>query len=319
MKRFLVKYLRNKYIQWIFIALLCISTLLILFPPDILYFKKLSNYAVHWMLLCLVAGLFFLIFNIHRLLFVCFGAAGIICLFLMNSFNPELFQEKKYQKERGISVLFANPSLSNDDYASTMKSITIPNVDLILLEEVTPDWFDMLEDVRRIYPYHLLYVMSDFSGKAILSKLPLSAPDTILTEGNSILKSSVLYDGKDTIDIFVSNSLPPLTMQDYNQLNDNLGILTEYIKIREKRSIIGANFNIVPWSPELLQFKSNVNFNSSRRDNSQSHLTMSFFGIFNTPKNEILFSQDLECNQFNIIVDTRENPLGLFGRYYLKG
>ena len=160
--------------------------------------------------------------------------------------------------------------------------------------------------------------MSDFSGKAILSKIPLFYNDTIKTNGNSILKSSIQYENLDTIDIFICNSLPPITMQDYKKLTENLKTLSEYIGTRNKRSIIGANLNIVPWSPELLQFKSKSNFNSSRRDNSQSHLTMSFFGIFNTPKNEILFSQDMDCNQFNIIVDNNENPIGLFGRYYLK-
>ncbi|HOJ89555.1 MAG TPA: hypothetical protein PLH86_00550 [Saprospiraceae bacterium] len=310
--------MRNKYIQWILIAIYAICTVIILFPPDVLLFKKVSNYAVHWMMFCLFSGIVFLIFGLNRLLFFCFGASGAISLFLMSSFNSELKIQKTEKSERGMTVLFANPSLSNDDYYNTVRSIAAPNVDIILLEELTPDWLDLLNDLKKIYPYHLIYAMSDFSGKAILSKIPLFYNDTIKTNGNSILKSSIQYENLDTIDIFICNSLPPITMQDYKKLTENLKTLSEYIGTRNKRSIIGANLNIVPWSPELLQFKSKSNFNSSRRDNSQSHLTMSFFGIFNTPKNEILFSQDMDCNQFNIIVDNNENPIGLFGRYYLK-
>ena len=69
-KRFLVKYLRNKYIQWILIAIYAICTVIILFPPDILLFKKVSNYAVHWMMFCLFSGIVFLIFGLCRYHFI---------------------------------------------------------------------------------------------------------------------------------------------------------------------------------------------------------------------------------------------------------
>lgn len=308
---------KDEWQVWVILFIVIITTV-ILFPPNHLIFKKLSVYVIHWMLLLLFGGLFFLINGVNRLLYFCFGATGIICLFLMNSFNSKLKDIDISNSEGGVTVLFANPSLSNDNYNNTMKAIAIANVDIILLEEITPDWLDLLADLKKLYHYSVIYAQSDYSGKAILSKIPLINPDTIYTNTNSILGAKFVFDLTDSFDLYVCTSLPPLVMNDYNKLNLYLNQLSSIILNTKNSVFVGSNFNIVPWSSELMNFKNITNLQGSRRDNSQSHLNNSFFGIFNTPKSEILYSNKLDCSFFNIIKDSQSNPFGIFGRYHKK-
>ncbi|MGB4968443.1 MAG: hypothetical protein WBO31_02850 [Saprospiraceae bacterium] len=304
----------SKLFQWIIISVIILISLVFLFPPNYLIVREYSGYAIHWMLICLIIGIISLFIGNEKILYSSFFASGLIAFFLMNSFNTDL-RLASFNNPSSISVLFANLTLSNDDENKTMNTIYLIDADIVLIEELTPDKIKLLQEIRSKYPYQSMLPRVDPLGKAVLSKFKFYEESSFGIFGNPILNLGVINDTNDSFKILVSNSLPPITLNSYQKLNLFLDSLAVKIKLDFPNVLLAANFNLVPWSKELRNFRIQTGLVASRRDNNEGESNSGAFGILNTPNNDIFYSKGLECSRFNVLKDTKDNAFGLYGRY----
>ncbi len=306
-----------QYIQIAIVLVIFAVSALFLFPPDFLIAKQISNFAIHWMLICLLAGILALFLNNELYLFACFISCGIMAFYLMNSFNTEL-KISRLASPNSIELLFANPTLSNDDGKLTLARIIRCNADVVLLEEFTPNWIAEVEAIRSYYPYQIRIPRADPLGKAILSKYPLLSNTQHEFASNPVLHVALLNKHNDSFQIIVSNSLPPITMSSFRSLDLFLDSLSAELQKSLSNVILAANFNVVPWSRELRKFRVQTGLMSSRRDNTDAVSQSGSMDILNVPNMEVYYSGDLECAGFQLLSDTKGNPIGVLGRYQHK-
>ncbi|MCC6753472.1 MAG: endonuclease/exonuclease/phosphatase family protein [Saprospiraceae bacterium] len=303
--------------QWAVVGLIIAVSIIFLFPPDLLIAKLFSSYAVHWMLFCLLAGIVSLFMGYERLLYTCFICTGVLAFYLMNSFNTDL-KFSKLSRPNSIQVLFANPTLSTDRLDETMEHLLGQGADLIILEEFTPVGVELATHGRSDYPHQYLLPRADTQGKGVLSKLPLIGARQQEWMGNLVVDFGVTIPGSDTLHVCISTHLPPITMDGYRKLGSFLDTLAGELSRTTSRQLLVANFNLVPWSRELRNFRRLSGLKASRRDNADAGQANSPIDILNAPNFELMYSNDLECTGYSTVVDSSGKTIGLVGRYQHK-
>lgn len=237
----------------------------------------------------------------------------IFSLVLQLSFNTSI----KFASENSdlsISVLFANPSLSTDDRDNTFRILDSIQADLVIFEELTPEWRELTNLFVKNYPSNITIFRIDPMGKGIFSKkFPGSGYHFHLQQSGNIgpFKNS---ENQDFI-VGICNSTPPFTLHDYNKLNLFLDTLSHALNLSLSPKILATNLNIEPWSRELREFRNQTNLMSSRRQNNEGLNNKTLLSVFNAPNGEIIFSKDFECSYFNVITDSNGNPIGILGKY----
>ncbi|MBV6472552.1 MAG: hypothetical protein JPMHGGIA_00809 [Saprospiraceae bacterium] len=303
--------------QWASVVMIIAVSIAFLFPPDLLIAKLFSSYAVHWMLFCLLVGIVSLFMGYERLLYTCFICTGVLAFYLMNSFNTDL-KFSKLSRLNSIQVLFANPTLSNDRLNETIKRLLSQDADLIVLEEFTPEGIEVATQGRSDYPHQYLLPRADTQGKGVLSRLPLDGARQREWMGNIVVEFGVTLPGSDTLHVCISTHLPPITMDGYRKLGSFLDTLAGELSRHTSRQLLVANFNLVPWSRELRNFRRLSGLKASRRDNADAGQANSPIDILNAPNLELMFSNDLECTGYSTVVDSSGKTIGLVGRYQHK-
>ncbi len=301
-------------IQWILIAMILGISILFIFPPAFLLIYRFSDYAIHWMLLCLLIGIVSLFIGNEKFLYSCFFSSGILAFFLMNSFNTYL-RLVSLNNPASISLLFVNLTFTNDDINSSLQSIYNMDPDILVLEELSPDNIEKLQSTRARYPYQTMLPRIDPLGKAVLSKFPFYEESSFGIFGNPILSLGLTNQLNDSFKILVSNSLPMETSNSFSRMNEFLDSLSVKIKKDFPNVILSANFNLVPWSRDLRNFKIKTGLMASRKDNNEGISNTRTLSILNTPNNEIFYTRSLECSYFKVLLDSEGNELGLYGRY----
>ncbi|MEP7194951.1 MAG: endonuclease/exonuclease/phosphatase family protein [Saprospiraceae bacterium] len=304
-------------LQWSVAICLILVTCIFIFPPEYLLAKQFSKYAVHWMFLCLIIGIACMFLNLENLLFTSFGCSGILATLLLYSYNSSINLADEKIKE-SISIEFINPTISTDDFDKTFSLLLRQDPDVLVLEEVTPEWRWITEELSEKYKFSVVLSRVDPFGKAIFSKFKFEQIDTLEYKNNPIIIANARVNDNKIIQISAANALPSITMTDFNKLNLYLEKLSKVILSNKLPLILSANFNLVPWSKELRDFKLQTDLNSSRRDNNDGSALKTIWSFFNIPKNEIFYSKELECSEFKEIYDSNLNTIGLFGRYQFK-
>lgn len=313
----MIKYQISESIQWALVGFIITMSLLFLFPPDFLLAKQFSEYAIHWMVICLIIGILALFLENEKFMYSGFMSSGVIAFYLMNSFNTDL-RLANFNNTNAITVVFANLTLGDDDEEKALGSIYLKDADIMIFEELTPEEVPLLQKLKARYPYQFMLPRVDPMGKAVLSKLKFQSHQSFDINGVPVLQLKLVNDFEDSFDIVVANCMPPITMKTYQNVSRFLDSFAMRINLQYQNAIVAANFNLVPWSRELRNFRIQAGLISSRRDNTEGGTNTNALGILNAPNNEIFYSKNLECSMFHVINDSKSKQLGLYGRYQRK-
>ncbi len=309
----ITKILNLKYIHLSLSVLIILGALVCVFPPDFFIFKMSARFAVQIMLSYLALGLIFLSFKSYKLMFTSFACCAGLCLFLKYTTNSDLALAAP-SNEEAISIAHFNVSAS-DDYDFIIDEILKADADLISLQEVTPDWGIVLkESLIEKYPYSKTVVRFDPFGLAIYSKLPFSNIDTFVCDNvPNIFGTLKLEESNREICFITSHALPPFYTSDYQKLRKHLRRIASFSNESDCPVITMGDYNAVPWSYEIQDFRSVSNLSDSRRGffpNSNGS-----FSIFQLPSDHIFYSNQLKCIHFEDMEHTEAGHLGVKGAY----
>ena len=307
------RFLERKYINLTLSAILVSGVLVCILPLDSFVFKASAQYAVQIMLSYLALGLVFMALKSYKLMFTSFACCASLCMFLKYTTNSEI-RPIQPSNEDIVDVAHFNVSAS-DDYQFMIDKILNTNADLVSLQEVTPDWDIVLKEaLAEKYPHSKTVVRLDPFGLAVYSKAPLINVDTfICAEVPNIVGSLSLGNPGKEICFITSHALPPFYSGDYKRLRNHLHRIAEYAQESVCPVITIGNYNAVPWSYEIQDFRSVSKLSESRRGffpNSNGS-----FSIFQLPSDHIFHSNQLKCIDFEDMEDPTAGHLGVKGTY----
>jgi len=310
--------LDKKFVQYAISVALVTGVVLIFFTPMVGFLKKLSNFSVHIMLLYLLAGMFFFLFDQKRLVIVSLACCGTLCLYLKNASNQDL-RLARVNAGPSLSVGLVDLSLAEDGYEKTIENILNINADVLSFQELTPNWLPVLNELLcKEYPYHHTMVRIDPFGIGVYSKLPILATDTFFFGHIPNLVTSVeVVDNNLPFHIIHSISEAPVNEAAYMDIEDHFREVTHYLGNLEGPVITVGNYRLPSWAPEIQEYKFNAGLKDSRRDGlpRPSRGIASFFGV---PVDHIFYSEGLECTNFKVLLNENYSHLGIYGSYQLK-
>lgn len=288
-------------------GILILITLAAILPPDIFFFKVVSKYLVQIMFSFLTLGLLFLFFSDERSMMLSFICCGVLCLFLRT--RSPFFAVP--QVSENFSVATFNLALSDDGYDTTILTIIDADADLIALQELTPDWHNYLQNnaaLKKLYPFDTSIVRLDFHGLAIFSKYRFASIDTFHFREIPNIIGSIAHDSLSQPVCFISShTTPPVNTNAYERIDSHLQVVAQRALELRKPVLVMGDFQVMPWSSEVVRFKTKGVLLDSRRDMSLTYL----------PYDHIFYSKELECTDFKSIGTKNTTHLGVMGEFQL--
>lgn len=314
----IAKILNTNLVQYTIIAILSISTLVCIFPPNLLFFKWTANFAFHLMLLQFFLGLFFLVVRQPRLTFVAFVTTAILCLFLKQASNTD-FSPPTPTNAPSIKIAQFNLSNSDENAAITIHSIKETEADLISIQEITPFWDSLLQqELQNNYPFHYMTHHVNIFGLAIYSKNELLSIDTFSYRNiPNIIGQMVIENYQDPIYFISTLTTPPASYKDYTQLTKHLQKVGERCNTINGPLLTFGDYNAVPWSDEIQDFRDQTHLLDSRRGFMPTYPDGAL-NFFWTPIDHIFFSNHFNCLSFGTISGETSRHLGIQGVFQLK-
>ena len=290
-----------------FTGVILASVLVCVLPIDMGIFRSSSNYTVHIMFANLALGILFLILDEKQLLFISFLACALLCIYL-KTFSNNVLKLPTKTVQASLNIAQLNITSTHEHIYETIESIKNTDVDILSLQEITPDLGILLkQELAELYPYRsIVYRKEDFLGIGIFSKLPFANIDTFYVDDIPNLSMDVLCADKET-SIITSFVYPELSSADNTKVLAQFEAIQKYAKQKSKPIIAVGDYNQLQFSNYLKELKREAFLNDSRR-----------FQFFDNPTDHILFSSHFECVEFQTISNRFTNHLGIKGSYQLN-
>jgi len=299
----------NGLLGWIIGIVLVAIALIAMFPPQMSILKQASEYAVYIMLCFLFLSMLFMLLKKEKLMFLSLACTGILCLFLKGSSNANfIFPERNNQPT--VSLAQINLSYIDQGYEELLKIIKDLDPEIISFQEVTPDWDYILKtNLSQDYVSKFSLVRIDPYGMAIYSKKMIANIDTFMYEEIPNISSEFRLN-EETFNLVSSYLLPPLYSTSAAKSQSHLRKISAKLAALSGPIFALGDYNLVPWSPELRDFREKTGLLPSRRTIGVVKLQI--------PHDHIMHSIEMECINFQEIEDSRLNHIGIFGTYQLR-
>lgn len=266
--------------------------------------------AVFIMMGFLGIGLVAYFFNLRKVILVSFACSGILCVFLKSASTSNL-KLPEVNNETKVSVAHVNVSSAEDSYEAFTHELLQRDLDIISIQEVKPDWSRFLsKELQKEYPYHIENVRIDPFGMAIYSKYPILEVDTIFYNNIPFLISKVEIDQDKIVTIMNAMILPSINNALDKTQDAQLKFAANYLASNEGTELVIGDFNMVYWSSRIRDFRNMTDLKNSRRDVSQSVLSIPYDHIFHSP--------DIECTFFKDMIDSSGHRLGIYANFQFQ-
>lgn len=255
-------------------------------------------------------GMIAYLFNARRIIFSSFAACALLCVFLKSASNSNL-KMPEINDETKLSIAHVNVTSAEESYEALTNDLLSRNLDIISFQEVKPDWSRFLrQSLEETHPYIIENVRIDPFGMAIYSKFPFQYIDTMFAEEVPFLSAKIELSEETEITIVNTMILPSINSKLDSTQRGQLQYIQEYLKANEGSELVIGDFNMVYWSNRIREFRESAALLNSRRDVSQS--------VLSVPYDHIFHSSDLECTMFRDMIDSSGNRIGIFAnlQYY---
>ncbi len=307
----MAKFFRHRRVRQISTLLLLAGALACMFPPDSYSLKWWSGHAEHITVTYLLLGMILLLSNNIRLMFVCLGCSAAISFFLLESSNRKI-KDSKPTDMPFIRVAHFNVANSEGEVYDFLETLLSRNADILSIQELTPDWDSILhKTLAKQYPYSIS--LPDLSnGIALYSRFQPSKTDTFYFNNIPNIAMACQPEGfQNQVWVIGSYIRAPLNGRAFEEMKGHLERISFYANKLTDPVVSIGEFNTVPWSLEMQDFRSATDLCDARRGIKPSQLDGNF-PLFKVPIDHILFSKDkFDCPSFETVGNKHSTELGI--------
>lgn len=310
-------FLDNTRVRQLVTLAFLVGALLCMFPPDSYWLNWWASYAEIITLSYLAFGLFFLIIQKSKLMFVSFGCCAAISFYL-NETNPKIKVDVPTEQPK-LKLAHFNISSNGGMEEEFIQSVIKSNADFVSFQEVDPVWDSLLHNrFNSIFPFRVSLPQISPNGVSVFSKIKFNSVDTFYYENSPTIFVSITPPGsKKAIHIFSTYVSPPLSSVSMKSLRQHLWKLAFEINKFDTPVVALGDYNIVPWSPEIKEFRAATHLEEARRGIKPT-VPDGKFPLFNVPLDHIFYSTSFECLSFESISNEYSDHLGIEAILQLK-
>ena len=289
-------------------------------------FDSYTNFRVHLLVLSLGVLLFITFLHEKRkyhLSYLALIALGGFYLYrLLQPFQPTLPFVKN---EHNLTHMQFNLNFRNKEMTSVVEYIKKHPMDIITLQEVTPEHKEILQELKfdgnklhltthypfvehkkGAYPYQLYCDFRGVGGGAILSKYPINPEKFVCVEGQGLLWAEVKMPYK-KINVASIHLHWPFPYQQQEQIE----FLKPVLENIPKPTLIAGDFNAVAWSNavEKIANASNTKVANGLRWSIELKKQLPLLPFMKLSIDHLLVSEELEVHRMKVEKDLGSDHL----------
>jgi endonuclease/exonuclease/phosphatase (EEP) superfamily protein YafD len=306
----------HPFFQVLLYATFSIGALLVIFTPDVPLLSWSENYGFQIMLFYLLTGFVFLLSNLPRWMFISFACCAGLCIFLKQESTGPFFDH--LSKEESISIGHFNLKKSTPPLEVSLAVIQEINADLISIHHINLEQLCEIESqLNKQYPFSEI---APFESKndfrtGILSKWPIAYVDTFHSMNTPQIIGCINWKEEDIC--FIDLQSPEGISHNSTSLQKHFDTVSKKSKAIHSPLITMGEFDLAPWSREIKRLNKEENLKVSDRGPRPS-LPDGELNLFTPQLQQILYSKEFICTDFQTISSPVSGQFGILGSYQLN-
>lgn len=202
----------------------------------------------HFRLQYLVASLgFFLLFKWLGSRWLIGAMAATVAINAMLVL-PWYFGKDEISGGTELKLLHANVLSSNTEYERLIGLLDTETPDLVMLQEVSPDWLVALDELRADYPYSYAEAREGNFGIALFSRLPVTSVSHFDSPplGYPTIVASVDVGGE-VLRVIGTHPMIPVSADFYSARNEQLSGIAELLSKQAGPAMLVGDLNLSQW------------------------------------------------------------------------
>lgn len=191
-----------------------------------------------------------------------------------------------------MKLISFNVLKTNPRRGEIREFLVTEKADVVFLTEVTADWDDDIEELRKTYPYKLASSRQKNHGIVLLSQHPFVEDTMHRAKGTRPWAEAVIAKDGVTYRVAGLHTIVPWGMACSSIRNDQLLQIASHLEGRP-RAILCGDLNITPFSPWFQKALARGGLVDSSRHAGFSPTWMRGLPFFAIPIDHVLLSQDL--------------------------
>lgn len=258
-------------------------------------FELASHFKTQYLVISLIFAAMFAFCRKRRWAQIALICALSNSLHIASFWIPATHSVSNRPASRSVRVLHSNLYMENHNHAALLELIGAENPDLIVVQEVTPEWAAALETIRGRYPEGIVIPDETAGGIGVLSRLPLQmVKDAGIERYNGpSLEVRLLVDGR-IVHILTAHTRPPLSPSWLLARNLHFEAIVDRLRDMPAPKILIGDLNSTVWSPYFSASIGQTTMVDARRGFGLLATWPTWFPLMKIPIDQCFVSPDVE-------------------------
>ena len=213
---------------------------------------------------------------------------------------PWYFGEPESAGETELKLLHANVLSSNREYDRLIALLDSEAPDVVVLQEVSPDWLVALDELREDYPYSYAEARDGNFGIALFSRIPLKSVSHFDSPplGYPTIVAS-LGIGKELLTVVATHPMIPVNGGFYDARNEQLVGIAELLGKRTGPKILVGDLNLSQWDFNYPKLEQVAGLRNSRKGFGIAPTWPTFMPFAMIPIDHVLVSESISVTDLH--------------------
>ena len=194
-----------------------------------------------------------------------------------------------------ITLASINLWSGNDDSDALLALLDAERPDVVVLQELTPEWASATAPLAADYPYRVLRVRRGNFGLALLSRYPIVQQQIIELAGEAEPAiEATLQLGTQQLDVLGVHPVPPKSAELAQRRNRQLAAIGELATATPRPLAVLGDFNATPWSPHFRRLLDKTQLRNAARGRGLDFTWPTFMPLLGIPIDHCLVSDQVK-------------------------
>jgi len=230
---------------------------------------------------------------------------GLLLAIGLNAFYviPWYTSSNAIQAEKPLKLLHANVLSRNTEYGRLLDLLDSESPDVVLLQEITPDWLVALDPLRQEYPYSYAEAREGNFGIALFARVPFTSVSHIDSPplGYPTIIATMDVDGA-TVHLVGSHPTIPIRTQLYTDRNEQLASIADLLEGLDGPQVLFGDLNASMWDMNYRSLEEATGLRNARAGFGIVPTWPTFLPFAMIPIDHFLVSDDIS------VVEMRSGP-----------
>lgn len=149
---------------------------------------------------------------------------------------------------RELKLVTANVRSANTQYASLLAMLDAEQPDIVVLQEVSPDWANEILRLSGTYPHSMVEARDGNFGIALLSRLPLASAATVDSAPFGFPTIIATLDIRGVpLQVVATHPMIPLGRRNFDARNEQLVSVANFLRSASGRRVLVGDLNLSMW------------------------------------------------------------------------